>query len=128
MLTELPWSTLDPPDEYDLVISRTTYLSEVPYPGFLSPIPVSNPVSKFTANIIMQTLYSFPQMMLRRETLPPFIHGHWYHASGATEPTLPKPLVNCMGLAQVFAAHNLETRSFLWRTVQTEQRSMAEQV
>ncbi|KAK9481971.1 hypothetical protein V1527DRAFT_486132 [Lipomyces starkeyi] len=126
LLTELPWSSRSLPDEYFPALSGPTCLSERPYSDFLAPIPISDPVSKFTANIVMQMLCAFPQMMLRRETLPPFIHGHWYRPSDATESSLPKPLVNCMGLAQVFASRNLETRPFLWRTVKAEQRSSAE--
>ncbi|KAK9235720.1 hypothetical protein V1525DRAFT_409153 [Lipomyces kononenkoae] len=100
--------------------------SERPYSNFLVPVPISDPVSKFTANVVMQMLCAFPQMMLRRETFPPFIHGHWCYPSSATASALPKPLANCMGLAQIFVSHNLETRSFLWRTVREEQRSAAE--
>jgi hypothetical protein len=76
----------------------------------------------------MQMLRAFPQMMLRRETLPPFIHGHWYRPMSATESALPEPLVNCMGVAQVFASHNPDTRPFLWRMIQSEQSSAATKV
>ncbi|OKL64254.1 hypothetical protein UA08_00398 [Talaromyces atroroseus] len=126
LLTDLPWSALGPPDNSLPVMSETTCLSELPYREFLTPIPIPNPVAKFTGNIVMQMLCAFPQMMLRRETLPPFIHGHWYQTTSAIEPALPRPLVNCMGLAQVFASHNLETRLFLWHTGRAEQHSLAE--
>jgi Fungal Zn(2)-Cys(6) binuclear cluster domain len=102
-------------------LTGPTHINERPYSDFLAPVPIKDPVSQFTANVVMQMLCAFPQMMLRRETFPPFIHGHWSSA-------LPKPLTDCMGLAQIFASHNVETRSFLWRTVREEQQSSAEKV
>lgn len=126
--THLPWSAQSPPDGRLSALTGPTHVTERLYSDFLVPVPISDPVSKFTANVVMEMLCAFPQMMLRRETFPPFIHGHWYCPSGSMASALPKPLVNCMGLAQVFASHNLETRSFLWRTVREEQRSSAEKV
>ncbi|KAK8129050.1 hypothetical protein PG984_010158 [Apiospora sp. TS-2023a] len=107
---------------------RTTHISEPPDTSFLSQISMSDPVANCTANVVMRMLRAFPQMMLRRETFPPFIHAHWHRSShaDAAEPALPMPLVNCMGIAQVFASPNLETRPFLWRSIQMEQRSAAE--
>ncbi|KUJ22450.1 uncharacterized protein LY89DRAFT_693830 [Mollisia scopiformis] len=125
-LPELPWSTWTHRDEYALILSGHSDPSERPYSEYLSPVPTSDPVLQFTANMLIQMLRAFPQMMLRRETLPAFIHGHWYRPSGTTGLALPEPLVNCMGLAQVFAAHNPESKPFLWRTVKTEQRSFIE--
>lgn len=126
--TQLPWSAQSPPGGHLSALTEPTHVAERPYSNFLVPVPISDPVSKFTASIVMQMLCAFPQMMLRRETFPPFVHGHWYCPSGATASALPKPLVNCMGLSQVFASHNPDTRSFLWRTVREEQRSSAEKV
>ena len=106
-------------------VRRTCVL---PISDFLSPIPKSDPVKNCIANVAMQMLRAFPQMMLRRETFPPFIHGHWYRTISAIEPALPEPLVNCMGVAQVFVSHNLEIKPFLWRMIQSEQSSMAKKV
>lgn len=94
-------------------------LTTLPWSAWIRA-PIADPVSNFTTNIIMQMLCAFPQMMLRRETLPPFIHGHWYRASTAAEPALPKPLVNCTGIAQVFASQNPECKPFLWNSIKTE--------
>ncbi|TVY33874.1 hypothetical protein LSUB1_G005142 [Lachnellula subtilissima] len=120
LLTTLPWSASPPPDECLTSFSGPTTIREQPDPNVLARVPILDPVSNFTANIIMQMLCAFPQMMLRRETLPPFIHGHWYRASTATEPALPKPLVNCTSIAQVFASQNLECKPFLWNSIKTE--------
>ena len=129
LATELPWSAQDnPQEEGSFALTRATCPPERTSGEHLLPIPKSDPFSNYTAKVVMQMLRAFPQMMLRRETLPPFIHGHWYHGQSATEPALPQPLLNCMGIAQVFASHVLETKSFLWRTIQTEQRSAVEKV
>ncbi|KAK7990522.1 hypothetical protein PG990_014802 [Apiospora arundinis] len=115
-------------DGQAIAIARPTHVSEPPDSSFLSQISMSDPVAHCTANVIMQLLRAFPQMMLRRETFPPFIHAHWHRSlhTNATEPALPTPLMGCMGIAQVFASPNLETRPFLWRSIQTEQRSALE--
>ncbi|CAI6088015.1 unnamed protein product [Clonostachys chloroleuca] len=96
------------------------------YSQLLCCISMKDPISNFTANIVMQTLCAFPQMMLRRETFPPFIHGHWHGTESDSAGSLPKPLVSCMGLAQVFASHNVDTRPFLWEKIREEQRSSAD--
>jgi hypothetical protein len=125
---QLPWSPRTSQDEYLSALSGPTSLSERPGSDFLARLPISDPVSHATATVLMQTLRAFPQMMLRRETLPPFIHGHWYRLSSARELSLAEPLINCMGIAQVFASHNAESKSFLWRTIKMEQRSFIEKV
>jgi hypothetical protein len=126
-LAELSWFERDPcQGEYAPTAVRPTCV--LPNSDFLSPIPRSDPVKNCAANVAMQMLRAFPQMMLRRETFPPFIHGHWYRPMGSMEPALPEPLVNCMGVAQIFVSHNLETKPFLWRTIQSEQSSTAKKV
>ncbi|CAG9948022.1 unnamed protein product, partial [Clonostachys rosea f. rosea IK726] len=96
------------------------------YSELLCCIPMKDPISNFTANIVMQMLCAFPQMMLRRETFPPFIHGHWHCTESGSVAPLPKPLVSCMGLAQVFASYNVDTRPFLWEKIREEQCSSAD--
>jgi hypothetical protein len=105
--------------------SQPTQRSDADY---LARLPVPDNVSQFAATTVMQKLLAFPRMMLRRETFPPFIHGHWYRASGAAELALSEPLVNCIGIAQVFASQNPESKPFLWRTIKMEQRSFIEKV
>lgn len=125
---ELPWITQCPMDDSLTALTGSTYVADQPVTDYLVRVPMVDPVSKVTANIVMQMLCAFPQGMLRRETFPPFLHPHWSCTSGATESTLPEPLVNCMGLAQVFASHNPDTRPFLWHSVKAEQRSLATKV
>ena len=127
-LTKLPWKTGTSRVEHFSFLTRPINLPEPPYSEFLARLPISDPVANFSATVVMQMLRAFPQMMLRRETLPPFIHGHWYRPSSTTNLSLPEPLVNCMGIAQIFASDNAESKPFLWRTVRMEQRSFLEKV
>jgi hypothetical protein len=85
---------------------------------------VSNRLSSLqhASRVIMQMLYAYPQMMLRRQTFPPFIHPHCH------EKRLPDALGNCMSIAQLFAARTPETESFLWRTISAEEERFRERV
>lgn len=115
-------------DEYLLALSECSYLTKQPDSDFLAPISITDPVANYIANVMIQILRVIPQMMLHKECLPPSIHGHWYRVLGAKEPALPKPLANCMGIAQVSASQSLEAWLLLWHTVKTKQRAVAEQV
>ncbi|KAI1070404.1 hypothetical protein LB507_010310 [Fusarium sp. FIESC RH6] len=70
---------------------------------------------QYASRVIMQMLYAFPQMMLRRQTFPPFIHPHWHQKH------LPETLGNCMSIARLFAARTAETESFLWKMISAEE-------
>jgi hypothetical protein len=85
---------------------------------------VSNRLSSMqhASRVIMQMLYAYPQMMLRRQTFPPFMHPQWH------EKALPETLGNCMSIAQLFAARTAETQSFLWRMVAAEEARFRERV
>lgn len=78
--------------------------------------------SKFAASLLSQAISAFPQMMLRRQTFPPFIHAHWHL------PSLPETLANCMSIAQLFATRTAETRPFLWRTIGIEVKRLQDEV
>lgn len=78
--------------------------------------------SKFAASLLSRAISAFPQMMLRRQTFPPFIHAHWHL------PSLPETLANCMSIAQLFATRTAETRPFLWRTIGTEVKRLQDEV
>ncbi|KAH7131346.1 hypothetical protein EDB81DRAFT_808394 [Dactylonectria macrodidyma] len=81
-----------------------------------------NPTLKRAATLIVHTLYAFPQMMLRRQTFPPFIHPHWHKSC------LPEKLASCMSISQLFAARTPETRVFLWRTINLEEQRFRDEV
>lgn len=85
---------------------------------------VSNRLSSLqhASRIVMQMLYSYPRMMLRRQTFPPFIHPHWHQEH------LPEALGNCMSIARLFESRTPETVSFLWKTIIAEQTRFREKV
>lgn len=85
-------------------------------------LPYKHPTLKQAATLIVHTLYAFPQMMLRRQTFPPFIHPHWH------KPCLPEKLASCMSIAQLFVARTPETRIFLWRTIEAEEQRFRDEV
>jgi hypothetical protein len=74
-----------------------------------SLVKVSNRLSSLqhASRVIMQMLYAYPQMMLRRQNFPPFVNPHWH------EKRLPDTLATCMSIAQLFAARTPETESFI---------------
>ncbi|CAH0058202.1 unnamed protein product [Clonostachys solani] len=83
-------------------------------PATLTALKQPNPEAEASATIVMHCIRSYPQMMLRRQTFPPFIHPHWH-----TE-KLPENLVNCMSIAQLFVTRTPENSHFLWRTIDNE--------
>ncbi|KAK4069552.1 uncharacterized protein Triagg1_6976 [Trichoderma aggressivum f. europaeum] len=70
--------------------------------------------SNFAVDQLTHAIYAFPQMMMRRQTFPPFIHAHWHMSE------LPETLANCMSIAQIYATRTPETRPFLWRMIGVE--------
>ncbi|KAL6697258.1 hypothetical protein J3F84DRAFT_282663 [Trichoderma pleuroticola] len=70
--------------------------------------------SNFAVYQLMHAIHAFPQMMMRRQTFPPFIYAHWHM------PELPETLANCMSIAQIYATRTPETRPFLWRMIGVE--------
>lgn len=80
------------------------------------------PLMQQSANLVMEALCAIPEQMLRRVTLPPFIHPHW------DRPSLPEPLAICMRIAQMFVTRTPDIEPFIWRTILAEQRRVVDQV
>ncbi|KAJ8099055.1 hypothetical protein POJ06DRAFT_255835 [Lipomyces tetrasporus] len=80
----------------------------------LTHLRLGNPASQHCAVLAMGIIRAFPQMMLRQQTFPPFIHGQWHRS------VMPEEIANCMSIAQIFTARTSETRGFLWRTIAAE--------
>ncbi|MCJ1443534.1 MAG: hypothetical protein MMC23_004032 [Stictis urceolatum] len=77
---------------------------------------------KHATVLISNILSAFPQVMLRRQTFPPFIHGHWHTSS------LPEKLASCMSISQLFSTRASETQAFLWRTIQAEDQRFRDEL
>lgn len=85
-------------------------------------IQPGRPHAQHNADLIIQSLRSFPTMMLRRETFPWFIHPHSQLLSKSTDAALPEALSNCMSIAQMFVSRTPETKHFLRQTIGAESR------
>lgn len=103
-------------DHYQYVLTPASASTD------LTHLRHGNPVLKHAASLIVHMACSFPQMMLRRQLFPPFIHPRWH------EPELPDNIAACMAIAQLFVARTPETRGFLWRTIFAEVRRMEDEL
>jgi hypothetical protein len=101
-------------------IIRTSTPSWVP--SILRSLSLPDPATQQSINLAMNIIRSFPQMMLRRQTFPPFIHPLWHL------PTLPESLASCMSIAQLFVSRTSESRPFLWRCIRAEELRMRDEV
>lgn len=110
--------------DFNINPSPVNQHNAIPY---IIPMTLGNTIhrsltSKYAANLLTHAISAFPQMMLRRQTFPPFIHAHWHM------PSLPETLANCMSISQSFAARTPETRPFLWRMVGAEVKRFQDEV
>lgn len=69
-------------------------------------------------NLIMQVLKSYPLMMLRHNTLPPFIHPQV--KSPNFENSNIEPLDNCINLVGMVGLGGRGSRRLFWRNVRVE--------
>jgi hypothetical protein len=127
-LETVPRSAYTTRDDSLQALSGPASLIPQPKSAFLARLRMPDPVSQHSATLVVQTLRAFPQMMLQRQTFPPFIHPHWHRTSTATRTAVPEPLANCMSVAHIFASLTSETKPFLWRTIRAEQRRFIDEV
>ncbi|KAL6812491.1 hypothetical protein J3E69DRAFT_123496 [Trichoderma sp. SZMC 28015] len=90
----------------DVLNSSSSLVLENLHPGIFS--------SNAAIDQLTHAIHAFPQMMMRRQTFPPFIHAHWHMSE------LPETLANCMSIAQIYSTRTPETRLFLWRMIGVE--------
>lgn len=79
------------------------------------------------ANLMFHTLKSFPQMMLRPDTLPPFIHPAWV-SEGVFDTDHLEPLNNCISLVHMVNSRVRGSRKLFWRNVRMECERLCEEV
>jgi len=70
------------------------------------------------SSLILHTLKSYPLMMMRHETLPPFIHPGPILSDIANHHM--EPLTNCMNLSHVINSGVQGSRKLFWRNVRLE--------
>ena len=89
--------------------------------------PETRTGSQRVRNLILHTLKSYPFMMLRQDTLPPFIHP-----STTTYPVVEEahmePLNNCISLVHMVSSGVHGSRKLFWNNVRTECERLSEQV
>lgn len=114
---------LDCPNPFteNVFLSIPTSMSNGHASRSLTPRALGKAGAKFGALFLKRILSSYPRMMVRKETLPPFIHPVWFLEGNETERSFPESLVNCMTIAQMFIDRRKETNKFLWRTIRMEQ-------
>lgn len=78
------------------------------------------------ANLIFQTLKSYPLMMMRHKTLPPFIHPHLI--SPDDETANMEPLNNCISLVHMISSGVRGSRKLFWKVVRLECEQLHEKV
>jgi hypothetical protein len=94
----------------------------------IGPRSLGKRSSQIGAAFLPCMLASYPAMMLRKETFPPFIHCVRGSESRHSNKSLPESLVNCMTIAQMFVTRGKETSKFMWRTIRMEQERIWLQV
>lgn len=79
-----------------------------------------------TTKLILHTLKSYPMMMLRTSTLPPYIHPHLL--SSDIEESHLEPLSNCMSLMHMITGPVRGSRKLFWRNVRLECERLLQEV
>ncbi|KAK3347184.1 hypothetical protein B0T25DRAFT_614087 [Lasiosphaeria hispida] len=87
---------------------------------------------------IVSIIRTYPRMMMRPESLPPFIHpaASGLHISGRQQPlhigeqaggfTLLKPISVCFSIAHIFTSRTVMTEGFLWQRIDDEHHRIQE--
>jgi hypothetical protein len=96
-------------------------------PKTLGQRSVDTPRAQMATMMLAQMIASFPYMMMRKETFPPFIHPRCYDYSRSSN-ELPEMLKDCMGLAHMFHSKKRESNKVFWRSVRMEQEKLYTQV
>lgn len=78
------------------------------------------------ANLILHTLKSYPLMMMRHNTLPPFLHPRVISSDVANDEM--EPLTNCLSLVHMISSGFHGSRKLFWKNVQMECERLCEEV
>ncbi|KAI5927536.1 hypothetical protein F4810DRAFT_269294 [Camillea tinctor] len=77
------------------------------------------------ANLIFHTLKSYPLMMLRHNTLPPFIHPSL--VSSEIDGVNMEPMTNCISLVHMISSGVRGSRKLFWKNVRLECERFSEE-
>ncbi|CAI6331973.1 unnamed protein product [Periconia digitata] len=115
---------------------ETTALHSTLTPNLSTPLSEQY-LTRACRQHIMSTLRAYPRMMTRSNNLPPFIHrvGCGLHYSeqtaldGNNHSFAPlSPLAACADIARIFCSGNPTSNEFLWRSIDNEQRRIADEL
>lgn len=119
---------LPPPAISTSTTVRSSSSDTVP-PRYFTKNNVQTRIQQTYATMIIEMIHAYPRMMIRRGTLPPFIHAYSPAINTENDQNrLPKYLVNCMGISQLFAVRNDDTHPFLWTTIRAEMRTFRDRI
>ncbi|KAL1841425.1 hypothetical protein VTK73DRAFT_3484 [Phialemonium thermophilum] len=72
------------------------------------------------AKLILHTLKSYPVMLLRHNTLPPFLHPSTIAIAASNADNAMEPLNNCMSLVHMISSGVRGSRKLFWKNVRLE--------
>ncbi|KAL1851078.1 hypothetical protein VTK73DRAFT_9547 [Phialemonium thermophilum] len=81
--------------------------------------PGPPPKAQRPASLVFHILKSYPLMMLRHDTLPPFIHPSFL-TSRIVDRDDMEPLINCISVMRMISAGFAGSRKLFWKTVRLE--------
>jgi len=83
------------------------------------PKPELGGRDQIITNLILHTLKSYPMMMLRRNTLPPFIHPILLSPDQPENPPM-ESILNCISLVNMISTGGQGSRKLFWKNVRME--------
>lgn len=87
----------------------------------------SSPVQRNSAATLARLLSSYPTMMLRKETLPPFIHPQCVPGD-QKDTQLLHPLAKCMEIAHTFKYRTPQNSEMVWKVIKAEHERLSTEV
>ncbi|KAH7324431.1 hypothetical protein B0I35DRAFT_424159 [Stachybotrys elegans] len=110
-------------DYEDPVVQGCPYLVEMIQPttsvAFAPRTGAGN--AQVLSSILIRILQSYPLMLLRRETFPPFVSPLLYSWAETGQTPPQHPLVNCVSLVHMFKAEAEPNKMFVWSVIKLEQ-------
>jgi hypothetical protein len=88
---------------------------------------LTSPVASANGQFILQTLRTYPRMMLRKDTYPPLVHAY-SHNDQNTNSSIEDPLSVCVNIIQLFYSKTAQSSPFVWRSIRFEQERLYNQV
>ncbi|KAF2420126.1 hypothetical protein EJ08DRAFT_31223 [Tothia fuscella] len=115
-----PWTKQTAPADREMYFSDFS-IPTIPSSNVRSLIPrpkLRTGAALRTANLILSTLKSYPFMMMRHNSLPPFIHPQMLFSQG--ESLQVEPLTNCISLVNMISSGIQGSRKLFWKNVRLE--------